>query len=69
MLSIFLYFFIFVALHMITYPASPQGEAVISLPLEGKGDGELSSQVQHFLEIKSRGERKPRHLRGRELIR
>ena len=31
--------------------------------------GMLSSQVQHFLEIKSKGERKSRHLRGRELIR
>ena len=35
----------------------------------GVKDGRLSSQVQHFLEIKSKGERKSRHLRGRELIR
>ena len=33
------------------------------------GDGKLSSQVQHFLEINSKGERKPRHLRGREFMR
>ena len=32
-------------------------------------DGKLSSQVQHIEDKNSRGERKPRHFLGRELIR
>lgn len=56
---------------------TPDGQVVrvysqedeINTPCLLSGEGKLSSQVQHIEDKNSRGERKPRHFLGRELIR